>query len=132
MVCWFVLCIVAVFLDRLFQGHMGPFLLVIDAFIGVCVGLVYLGFVLTCRLPGRQKFVIRSYAIALFVAPSVIVGHGVAFAPAWMVLIGSLIGGDLENAVLLGLVPIHVTLGVILLLGFLFRMALKILGRGKA
>lgn len=125
---WFVLCLVAVILDSRFGGNMGDFLFVVFLFIGICIGFIYLGFILTCKLHNLPRIIVRSYAIALFFTPTVIVGHGAAFVPAWMVLIGALIKGDVKDALHLGALPIHIVLAFILILRFLFGMFLKLFG----
>jgi hypothetical protein len=116
----FFLLVLGSLVAILLWNKFGPereFLLLYFVFAVFCLDLIYLVFLFSRKLPWPLRLFITSFTIAFVFAPTVIVGHGAAIVPAWLVLFAQNSGHyDLLVALKSGLLPIGVVCGAVMLI----------------
>ena len=116
----FFLWVLGAFVAILLWNQFGPqreFLLLYVVFAVLCLDLIYLVFLFSRKLPWPLRLFFTSFTIAFLFAPTVIVGHGAAIVPAWLVLFAHE-GGYYSPQIALksGLLPIGVVCAVVMII----------------
>ncbi|MES2923502.1 MAG: hypothetical protein V4819_18245 [Verrucomicrobiota bacterium] len=116
----FFLLVLGAFGAILLWNKFGPereFLLLYFVIAVLCLDLIYLVFLFSWKLPWPLRLFITSFTIAFIFAPTIIVGHGAAIVPAWLVLFARENGHyDLPVALRSGLLPIGVVCAAVMLI----------------